>query len=257
MASKEKKKSIYDSIKERLENTGTGGKIFFTSAGDKKKIRFLIDFEDAIVIDFHSSKYGVDNRFCHPCLKYYGKKCPHCGDKEANHDSYYAYLVYDYKSSDVKLFIYKANKCSPIPSLMALYEEYGTIVDRDYTIKQTGEQTSKSFDFLGADKKKFKVEVDTLTEKAIYEIIKGDKYLYNVGEGVDEDEEEEDDEPVAKKAKKKAKPAPVEEDEDDDEEEEEEVVVKKKKKPVEEVKKKKKKVVEEDYDDEDDDEDDD
>jgi flagellin-like hook-associated protein FlgL len=229
MNKKEKKKSIYDSIKEKLENTGgNGNKIFFTSAGDKKKIRFLTDFEDALVIHFHSSKYGAENRFCHPCLSYYGKKCPSCGNKEATHDNYYAWSVYDYKSQDVKLFIYKANKCSPIPSLMALHEEYGTIIDRDYTIKQTGEGTSKSFDFLGGDKKRFKIEVDIPTEEEIYSILKGDKYMYNLGEieePQDEEEEEEEVKPTSKKPVKGktvvSKKIVAQEDEDEEEEDEE------------------------------------
>jgi hypothetical protein len=252
MANKEKKKSIYDSIKEKLENTGNGGKIFFTTAGDKKKIRMLTDFEEALPIEYHNSPFGSEARFSHPCLKYYGKKCPHCGDKNSKNDTLYAYSAYDYKSQEVKLFLYKANKCSPLAALMSIYDVCGTIVDKDFTISQIGEQSSKTFNLVAGDKKQFKVDVEKLTEEEIFEIIKGDKYAYNLGDGVEEEDSDDDEDEEEVKPKKKAKKeevpvknkkAPVvedddddddfdddEEDEDEDEEEEEVVVVKKKKK---------------------------
>ena len=227
------KKSIFDSIKEQLEkkSSGGGGKKFFLKSGDEKRIRFITDLEDALVVKFHQSEYGAKTQIKHPCLAYYGKKCPNCSNKAIQEHTYYIWQVYSYDMGEKQFMVEKANSCSPVPHMSKIYERKGTITDRDYIISQTGEGTKKTFMFDPGEPKPFKKKgVEPWTEEEIFEIMKQDQYLFMLGDV--EADDDEDEAPTPKKKKKVV--------EEDDEEEV---------KP----KKKKKVVVEEDYDDEDDD----
>lgn len=268
---REEKKSIVASIKDRMEKAkkgaNGGGKLFYLKDGQKRRVRFVNDMEDAVVVSFHS----VWQSYNHPCLKYYGKSCEHCADSDARHDDWYVWTVYDYESKKRGLFMYKANEKSPVPYMVEFYGSYGTIVDRDYTLSRTGTSFNTSYKLVPLDKTKFKVkDVKPFTKKEIFEILKEEFDLDEMlddSEDADEDEladgyydDDEDEAPKKKKSKKSKKPVDDDEDEDeddiddDDEDEEDEEPPKKKKKAA---SKKKKKVVEEDDEDEDEEDDDD
>ncbi len=238
----EKKKSVVDSIKDRIKNSqGQGPKegIFYLKDGQKRRVRFISDMEEAESIVMHSL-FGSGGYF-EPCKKYFGIKCDKCkdDDKEKRDDTYYVWTVYDYESKKRCLFMYKATEKTPVPYMVEYYENNGTICDRDYTISRTGEKLATSYKIVPLDKSKFRKSEDPYDKEDIMEILKENYFKKK-----DEDDNDDDDEPVKKKKKR-------DEDEDDDDDE----PVKKKKKRDEDdddepVKKKKKHAVE--YDDDDD-----
>lgn len=116
------KRGLLDEIKENLQKGGDGNfkDIFFLKdAGSKARIRFLQGIDDGISIKFHQSKFGEADSYQHPCFEYYDRECPHCDGKE---EVRYAWSVYDFESKSKKIFIYKANRATPIPHLIALSE---------------------------------------------------------------------------------------------------------------------------------------
>ena len=112
------------------------------------------------------------------------------------------------------------NNCSPIPALLAMYETYGTITDRDYVISVSGKQQNKTYSVVPMDKVKFRnAKAKPYSEKAVLKML--DK-AYPC-EDVNDDEDEEDEVPKKKRApksnipvKKAAKKSEPEDDEDDD-----------------------------------------
>ena len=125
--------------------------------------------------------------------------------------------------------MFPVNNCSPIPALMAMYENYGTITDRDYVISVSGKQQNKTFSVVPMDKVKFRNEkAKAYSEKAILKML--DKaFPCDATESDDEDEAPKKRAPKSTGKKNTRKPEPEDdEDEDDDydtegwEEEEEE-----------------------------------
>jgi len=116
------------------------------------------------------------------------------------------------------LFMFPVNNCSPIPALMAMYENYGTITDRDYVISVAGRGTNKTYSVVPMDKVKFRNEKDKpYVEKAILKML--DK-AFPCDESEDEDDEDEAPkkrpEKTASKGKKKPEPEPDEDDYEDE-----------------------------------------
>ena len=68
--------SILSRIKEESKKSGQSkGKFVYFREGEKKRIRFLTDFEDGIEITFHDSyEKGINV----PCQEMYGKPCEYC-----------------------------------------------------------------------------------------------------------------------------------------------------------------------------------
>lgn len=272
----EKSKSLVESMKERISRSGSKkGNMFYLKKDSKCRVRFLQDMEDGIQVQYHD-KFG---EFSHPCLSYYGKKCPSCKNNEARHVDNYVWSIWNYETKKVELFMFKASKASPIPSLISMYESYGTITDRDYVIQRNGEGFETTYSVVPMDKKKFKGDEEPYSKKKVLKMLLDIAQLPDDEETDNEDDEDEDDEEVVtkKKVNKKAKSKYDEDDEDedlddedddeeekpkkkskkkvveDDDEEEDEEEEKPKKKSKKEDKKKKSKKVENDDEDEDDD----
>lgn len=220
---------LVDKIKNDAKKSGQNrGKFIFFKEGTKTRIRFVVDMEDGMDITFHDSfTQGINV----PCQETFGRDCPYCDDRDdLRTRSQYLWPVWDYEAKEVKLFMFPVNNCSPIPALMALYETYGTITDRDYVISVTGKQKDKSYAVVPMDKSKFRNEkAKPLSKSAILKLL--DKaYPF---EDIDNDEDDDEDEHPAKKSStkknkvkpsKKSKVEDEEEDEDDfDEDEPEEV----------------------------------
>ena len=103
----------------------------------------------------------------------------------------YIWSVYNYDSKKVELFMYAVNSCSPIPSLLAMHENYGTITDRDYVISVTGKGPEKTFQVVPMDKQKFRnTKAQPLSKKKILQLI--DK-AYPCDDVEDSDEDDDDD----------------------------------------------------------------
>lgn len=145
---------LLDKIKSDVKKSGSSkGKLFYVKDGTKCRIRFLDDMEDGLEIPFHDSfERGINV----PCREVYGKSCPYCEDEDLRTRSQYIWNVYNYDAKEVQLFMYPVNSFSPIPALVAMHENYGTLTDRDYVISRTGKQTNTSYSVVPMDKVKFR-----------------------------------------------------------------------------------------------------
>lgn len=207
---------LVDKIKQDVKKSGQNkGKFIYFREGTKQRIRFLTDMDDGMEIVFHDSfEQGINV----PCQEAFGKNCLYCDEENLRTRSQYVWSVYNYETKEVQLFMFPVNNCSPIPALMAMYENYGTICDRDYVISVSGKQQNKTFSVVPMDKVKFRNEkAKAYSEKAILKML--DK-AFPCEDVEDEDDYEEDEAPkkrapksLGKKNNRKSEP---EDDEDDD-----------------------------------------
>lgn len=199
---------LIEKMKNDIKKSGQNkGKFIYFREGTKVRIRFLQDMDDGMEVIFHDSyEKGVNV----PCQEAFGRDCPYCEEEGIRTRSQYCWSVWNYETKEVQLFMFAVNNCSPIPALMAMYENYGTIMDRDYVISVSGKGTTKSYSVVPMDKVKFRNEkAKPYSERAVLKLI--DK-AWPCDEAKDDDE---DDEEVETKKRKKKKQE-VEEDEDDD-----------------------------------------
>lgn len=207
---------LVDKIKADAKKSGQNkGKFVYFREGQKQRIRFLTDMDDGMEVIFHDSfERGVNV----PCQEALGRNCSYCEDEGLRTRSQYIWSVYNYETKEVQLFMFAVNNCSPIPALMAMYENYGTITDRDYVISVSGKQQNKTFSVVPMDKVKFRNEkAKPYSEKAILKML--DKAFPCES---DEDDEYEEEENTSKKrapkstGKKNRKSEPEEDYEEDD-----------------------------------------
>ena len=210
---------LIDKIKGDVKKAGTNkSKFIYFREGVKQRVRFLVDMDDGMEIKFHDS---FERNINVPCQELFGRDCPYCEDDGLRTRSQYAWSVYNYETKEVQVFMFPVNNCSPVPALMAMYENYGTITDRDFVISVSGRQQNKTYSVVPMDKVRFRNEkAKPLSEKTILKLL--DK-AYPCDDVEDEEEDDEDERPV-KKSKKpakapvkpKRKPEPEDEDDDDD-----------------------------------------
>lgn len=207
---------LIDNIRAEVKKSGQSkSKFFYVREGEKARIRFLNDMNDGMEVAFHDSFAKSINV---PCQEIFGRTCDYCEDEELRTRSQYVWSVYNYEAKEVQLFMFPVNNCTPIPALMSMYENYGTLTDRDYVVGVTGKQQNKTYSVVPMDKVKFRNEkAKALSEKTILKLI--DKAF--PADGVTDDEEEEKDtkRKPSKTLASKSKKEYVEEDEDWDEEE--------------------------------------
>lgn len=191
---------ILNRIKEESKKSGQSkGKFIYFREGEKKRIRFLTDFEDGMEITFHDSyEKGINV----PCQTMYGKDCEYCEMEGLRTRSLFAWSVWDYDAKEVKIFMQAVNNCTAIPAIMALYESYGTLLDRDLVITKTGKQQNTTFAVVPQDKNSFKnTKAKPLSETAVL------KFLAKAypDENAEEEDEEDDYEEEEKSTKKKGR----------------------------------------------------
>lgn len=223
------KRSILDAIKSDIAKSGGNFKNLFgiKKAGDKVRVRFLVDFEDGIEVVMHT-KWQC---FQHPCLRYKGVECPNCdaSDSEVRTQSHYCWPVYNYETKQQELFFFKAARSTPLPALGAVYETLGDIISQDMVIQRNGTGTDTSYAVIPTGKiTKFTANVKPFTKKKMFEMLFAAFNTVSEEETVEEyieriGEEEEDETP--RKRKQKVKPSKkydYDEDEDDEDEIEDE-----------------------------------
>lgn len=204
---------LVDKIKGDVKKAGTNkSKFIYFREGVKQRVRFLVDMDDGMEITFHDS---FERNINVPCQEIFGRDCPYCEEEGLRTRSQYVWPVYNYETKEVQLFMFPVNNCSPVPALMAMYENYGTITDRDYVISVSGRQQNKTYSVVPMDKVRFRNErAKPLSEKAILKLI--DK-AYPCDDAEDDDE---DDRPVRRTKNgakpKKRRPEPEDDYEDDD-----------------------------------------
>ncbi len=201
---------LVNSIKNDVKKAGTSkGNFTFIREGQKVRVRFLQDMDDGMEVTFHDSFADGINV---PCQEIFDRECPYCDDDRVRTRSQYIWCVYNYETKKVELFMFPVNNCSPVPALLAMYDTYGTIIDRDFVISVSGKGPDKKYAVVPMDKAKFRNEkAKPFSEKKILQIL--DKaYPCDT-----DDEDDEDERPVAKKSssKKVQKKKPVDDDDDD------------------------------------------
>ena len=221
---------LVNSIKNDVKKAGTSkGNFTFIREGQKIRVRFLQDMDDGMEVVFHDSFSDSINV---PCQEIFDRECPYCEDDRVRTRSQYIWCVYNYESKKVELFMFPVNNCSPVPALLAMYDTYGTITDRDYVISVSGKGPDKKYAVVPMDKAKFRNEkAKPFSEKKILQLLdKAYPCEDEDGNVLGDDEDDEDDFPTNKpsnKAKKggkntstgkstSKKKKPVEDDEDDD-----------------------------------------
>lgn len=206
---------LIEDIKNDVKKAGANkGKIMYFREGQKTRIRFLEDMDEGHKYTFHDSYAKGVNVICQEAL---GKTCKYCDDEDLRTRDMYCWSVYDYEANEVKLLLQPVNNCSPIPSIMAMYETYGTLVDRDYVITVTGKQQNKSFSVVPMDKNKFRnAKAKALSESKILSIL--DK-AYPAPDDDDEDDDDEEEDIRRRKKKKPSTKAKARDEEDEDEDE--------------------------------------
>lgn len=194
-------KKFLDQIKTAVKNSGSSKKdILYFGADTSKRIRFLQELDEGHSYTFHSD---FETKIYEPCQDQEDHEdCKLCqqgiGTKEV-----FVWSVYDYDTSSVKLLAIKATGISPVPALIEFFEEYGTIMDRDYKIKKAGKGMGGSYTVTPLDKEKFGVKkAKPYSEKEIWEMF---KKAYSSKDVEDEDDDEEEEEEEVKPAKKSKK----------------------------------------------------
>lgn len=186
--------SLIDKIKKDVKKSGSNkSKIVYFKADSKVRIRFLQDAGDGLAITFHDSfALGINV----PCQETFGKTCNFCDDEELRHRELYAWSVYDYDTNEVKILLAAASQFTPVPALIGMFEEYGTLLDRDYVITRTGAQLNTSYTVVPMDKAVFKnKKAKALSNKELLKIINKayppEQSEAGEDDGWDEDEEKE------------------------------------------------------------------
>lgn len=184
---------LVDQIKNDVKKSGSNkGKFIYFREGQKIRLRFLQDMDDGMQITFHDNfERGIQV----PCQELFGRDCPYCEEEGIRTRSQYIWSVWNYEQNEVQLFMFPVNNCSPIPPLMAMYENYGTITDRDYVISVQGKQQNKSYTVVPMDKNKFRnTKAKPYSENAVLKML--DKAW-----PCDADDDDEEDERPRKKPK--------------------------------------------------------
>lgn len=202
---------LLESIKRDVKKSGSSkGKFIYFKEGQKARIRFLQDIDDGMEVTFHDSyEQGINV----PCREHFGKNCPYCEQDGLRTRSQYIWSVWDYEAKEVKLFMFPVNSFSPVPSLMAMYDNYGTLMDRDFIISRSGTQTNTSYSVVPMDKAKFRNDkAKPYSESQVYKFL--DKAYPD--ENADEDDDEDFRETKKSKVKPEKKKSKSKKDDDDD-----------------------------------------
>lgn len=197
---------LIDSMKERIKNSGVNKKeVFYIAADSKRRIRFLQELDSGYEFKFHSHWNKGINALC---AETYGKPCPYCNDsdEEMKEITNYAFSVFDYDSNDVKILLYKATGLTPLPAFIDFFDEYGTIMDRDYTIKKSGKGMSGNITVLPGERTTFRnAKAKPYTKNQIVKILQKAFPINEDDYEIDDDEEEEKPKKVKKYEKKSKK----------------------------------------------------
>lgn len=166
------KGGIARKIREESKRQGANsGKIFDVADGKARTVRFLTDFDDGYEVHMHGNyQLGIKD-FC--CLNDVSDTyCKGCDDEELKTSTMYAWTVVDTETNQKFLMLYKVNDMTPVPQLEFVCESYGTLLDRDISIRRTGVQLSTSYQVLAGSPYKYTGKHTPFTEKQVMEILK-------------------------------------------------------------------------------------
>ena len=145
---------LLENIRKDAQKSGQNkGKFLYVRDGSKVRVRFLQDMQDGFEVIFHDNYEAGINV---PCRELFGKTCPYCEEEEIRTRNLYAWSVWDYEAKEVKILMYAMNNCTPIASIASMYENYGTLLDRDYVIQRNGKGQGTTYSVIPMDKQKFR-----------------------------------------------------------------------------------------------------
>lgn len=195
-------KSLIDQMKEKIAKSGSSKKeILYWGKDTTKRIRFLNELDAGFVFQFHNNWDPSIFELCKDPENH--ENCKLCEEGIALQDQY-VWSVWDYDSNSVRIIQFKATGVSPIPALIEMYDEFGTILDRDYKIKKVGMGQGSSFVVTPLDKERFKnPKAKPFTYKQVLEILENAWKPKDTSDIDDESDDEEDE--VKEAPKKKAK----------------------------------------------------
>lgn len=196
--------NLIKQMKDRIAKSGSSKKeVLYFAPDSVKRVRFLQELDTGHMIEFHSDFDTHVYEMCKDPEDH--ENCKLCQEEVPILENY-VWSVWDYDSNAVRLICTKATGVSPIPALIEMFEEFGTIKDRDYKIKKVGKGTGGSFVVTPLDKSTFRnSKAKPYSEKQIREIL--EKAFTSQTDDEDDDDEEEEEETVSKKSKKASKKA--------------------------------------------------
>ena len=196
-------KGLIEQMKEKIAKSGSSKKdILYFGKDTQKRIRFLQELDEGYVFEFHNNWDPSIFELCKDPEDH--ENCKLCEEGISLQDQY-VWSVWDYDSSSVKLIQFKATGLTPIPAFIEMYEEFGTIIDRDYKVKKVGQGQGASYVVTPLDKERFKnSKAKPLTRKQVKEILENAWQPKEITTDEDDDDEEEEEE-KAKNTKSKKK----------------------------------------------------
>lgn len=196
---------LISSMKDRIKNSGVSRKeVFYVAADSKRRIRFLQELDTGHEFKFHNHWNRGVNALC---AEQYGEDCPYCSDTDEEMKEYvaYAWNVWDYDANAVRILLYKATGITPVPAFIEFFDEYGTICDRDYTIKKIGKGMSGNITVIPGEISKFRnSKAKCYNEKQMIKLLK-EAYPINSEDANDISDDDEDEKSV-KKLRRENKP---------------------------------------------------
>lgn len=170
---------MLDRIRDGINNPTSGGggmpaKQSFIPSGKSKRFRFFTEWdEDQIIEITMHGKFQVI--FPQPCLKYYGKKCPFCKlpkDKMRTYSSF-VFTVWEYQDAEEgtegrkRILLTESRPNQIAEGLMEVFDENGTITDRDLIITRKGERNTTRYKVKAVKGGSSKFEAEDKEGKAV------------------------------------------------------------------------------------------
>lgn len=198
--------NLIKEMKNKIAQSGSSKKeILYWTKDSVKRIRFIQELDAGYQFEFHNDWDTKLFTLCKDPEDH--ENCKYCEEGIAIQENF-VWSVWDYDSNSVRLIQFKATGVSPIPSFLEMYEEFGTIMDRDYKIKKVGQGQGSSYVVTPLDKERFKnSKAKPFTRKQVQEILEKAWAPVKVDDVDDEEEDdtEEEEVTVKKSSKKKAK----------------------------------------------------
>ena len=194
-------------MKKKIASSGSSKKeLLYFGKDSVHRIRFLQELDTGNVFEFHNDWNAGILELCKDPEDH--ENCRLCEQGIKIYENF-VWSVWDYDANAVRLIVFKANGVSPIPAFIEMYEEFGTIMDRDYKVKKVGQGQGSSFVVTPLDKERFSnKKAKPYTREQVKDIL--DKaYAKSDVDEADEDEEEEEIKKPAKSKKKAKKKEPT------------------------------------------------
>jgi len=200
--------SIVDKMKNNIKSSGgSRKKILYVGDGQKRRVRFLQELDQGLVLTFHDSFTLGVNALCLDDT--FGQPCKHCGNDALRTREMFGFLIFDYEDSEIKVFLYAANNFSPLPQIIVFADTYGTVTDRDFVIHRNGKEKKTSYSVVPLDPAKMRKQPKKPSKSAVLKIIakafpQGDDDTDDYDDAVEQVEDEEvwDDDEYANKSPK-------------------------------------------------------